>query len=284
MKKTAKLILFTIVVIGLLSIPGYLFAIPNEITSPQENEIVCGTLDLAATYDDENDDKDSVQWAVRFNTSAQNTNTRIGNVDGYNDAFSWDGESFSASFDVSGLAGGKYYFVFNPREDAGAQDIRLVRGFYIVDKCVYGGGHILQENGDKRKDWYDISFGGLVGSASSEGYMGEWQIVFHNVRDDSLDKAKFHSTNITVMNFFAPTVSCNGAVNFTIEGTLNGESGYKVIFRAGDEPDTVRIELYQGSSKIFDSSDTAGGDFTSSSNCWGTARTTLDNGNITIVQ
>lgn len=148
-------------------------------------------------------------------------------------------------------------------------------------KSISGGGQILEEEGDKRKDWYKISFGGNATDEGCSSYVGEWQIVFHNVSNDSLDKAKFHGTNVTVMNFYPGDGCINGAMNFTIEGTLNGECGYKVTFRAGDEPDTVRVQLYQGSSKIYDSSD---GDFNDESSCHGSNRTGLDNGNITIVQ
>ena len=37
------------------------------------------------------------------------------------------------------------------------------------------------------------------------------------------------------INFYTGTsASCDEAMNMTLIGTLNGESGYKVIFRAGD--------------------------------------------------
>lgn len=90
-------------------------------------------------------------------------------------------------------------------------------------------------------------------------------------------------TNITDLNFFTGT-TCS-AMNFTAMGELNHEPGYKMIFRAGDsgEPriyDTARVQIFnpQGGA-IYDTHD---GDFTDESDCVGTARTGLDNGNIKI--
>ena len=94
------------------------------------------------------------------------------------------------------------------------------------------------------------------------------------------------------MNFFpSDDASCNAAMNMTIEGTLDKEPGYSIIFRSGDagspgntnaaEPfDTVRIQLFDGVTPIYDT--TVAGNFTDESMCVGTARTGLDRGNITI--
>jgi hypothetical protein len=100
--------------------------------------ITDGTINLGAYLID--DDKDAVQWAVRKGTCAAATNTRMGNVDGFNDTFSWTPDPldpykylFSASRDVSGWEEGMYCFVFNPTEDSGETEIRLTREFYIED-------------------------------------------------------------------------------------------------------------------------------------------------------
>ncbi|GAG98063.1 unnamed protein product, partial [marine sediment metagenome] len=120
-------------------------------------------------------------------------------------------------------------------------------------------------------------------------YMGEWEVNFHNVSGDTLDKTKFHTTDISIINFFPPNdESCVAAMNFKAYGEFNGEPGYYIWFRAGDADspkglDTVRIELWQiGGGKVYDTSDKYGGDFKSESTCVGTARTGLDNGNIKI--
>lgn len=101
-----------------------------------------------------------------------------------------------------------------------------------------------------------------------------------------MDKSKFHTTDISIINFSPPdSGTCVAAMNFTAYGKWNGMPGYKIIFRAGDADgpkglDTVRVQLYNPSNvEIYDTHD---GDFTNESTCVGTARTGLDNGNIKI--
>ncbi len=162
-----------------------------------------------------------------------------------------------------------------------------------VSKCadikVHGGGHILETGGaDKRKDWFDISFGGFIGDAEAQGLFGEWQINFHNVNNNDLDKSRFHATEITSLNLYVGNSgTCTEAMNFGANGELNGVPGYRIIFRAGDssdpssyDTDTVRVELFEGNNKIYDSH--GGTEFPDESNCVGTARTGLDTGNIII--
>ena len=143
---------------------------------------------------------------------------------------------------------------------------------------INGGGVILE--GDNK-----ISFGGNVKDIGGS-FKGQWQINFHNVGNDILDKGKFHSTEIVEMNFYDGTNStCATAMNFTAMGKWNGIPGYKLIFRAGDADDpkgldTVRIEIRSpGGSQVYDTHDE---DFTDESNCVGNARTGLDKGNIKI--
>ena len=251
----------------------------GEITSPGDGEFVFQTATFEAVYNDE--DPDGVQWAVRQGTCARATGTVFGNVDGFDSPFDWDGELFSATADTSSWEPGLYCFVFNPREDGDEAPVRLTRKFWIVKGYVSGGGQLVQEiEGEKRKDWKVVSFGGAVADAGGGGYVGEMQINFHNVDGDAYDKARFHTTDITVMNFFRKT--CGIAMNFTAQGLLNGQPGYKIIFRAQDagEPgalDNVRIQLYDGSGEIYDTSD---GDFCDESDCVGDQRTMLDNGNL----
>lgn len=262
-----------------------IYAADNVITSPEDGEYILNDLHLEATYMDENTDmNDPVQWAVRKGTCAAGTNTVAGNVDGKSDSYNWNYTEFTAMLDVSQWDAGEYCFVFNPKEDSGDEDIRLTREFYIVDGMVNGGGHILEGTG-KKKDLYDISFGGSVVKIGTE-FMGNWEVNFHNVSDPlGIVKKKFHGYQITDMNFFDGNSStCNSAVNFTIHGKLNGEEGYKMIFRAGDNgspntDDTVRIQLYDDKGLIYDTYTT---DFDGGSTCVGNARTDLDKGNITI--
>lgn len=101
-----------------------------EITSPLENEQVFGVVNFDAILNDEDKD-DSVQWAVRKGTCAAGTNTVFGNVDGFNDPFTWDYETFHASADTSAWDEGEYCFVFNPTESDGDTPIRLTREFNV---------------------------------------------------------------------------------------------------------------------------------------------------------
>ena len=151
-----------------------------------------------------------------------------------------------------------------------------------ADCSINGGGHILEDTGGKRKDWHDISFAGWVKCEDDAVFSGEFEVNFHDVSVDFLNKGKFHATNIVDANFYLGT-TCN-AMNFTATGDFNGMPGYTIIFRAGDSgspntQDTARIGLYYGFSLIYD---THHGDFADESNCVGTARTGLDKGNITI--
>lgn len=197
-------------------------------------------------------------------------------------------------WDTTTYAAGEYLIRLAARDKAGNRDLsgdawlggddsQHVIKVVVVDKYVGGGGQILEKIGAKKKDWFKISFGGAVGDAGSAGFVGDWQINFHNVGVDLLDKAKFHTTSITQMNFYPPGGGdCTGAMNFYAFGKLNGVPNYKIRFRAGDSPDTVRVELYNPDGvKIYDTHD---GDFNDESDCVGSARTGLDNGDIVIMQ
>lgn len=155
---------------------------------------------------------------------------------------------------------------------------------------VNGGGHLLNGEG-KKKDLLDVSFGGSVDKWSDNTLTGDFQVNLHNVGIDGLDKSKFHGTDVTAINFFdGDNLTCNDAVNFTVNGTFDGQSGYSMIFRAGDlgspnTADTIRVSIFYGlngnGTPVYD---THTSDFTDESHCVGTARTGLDNGNITITR
>lgn len=264
----------------------------GEILEPEEDEIVFGMVDLVATYDDGDDvNDDAVQWAVREGTCAPGSNV-AGNVGGLTDPYDWDGADFSATVDTAGWAPGMYCFVFNPTDDAGQDDIRETREFFVAETHVNGGGQILEgEGGKKKKDQLKISFGGWTADIGE--LVGEWEVNFHNVGSGIDDKSKFHTTEITDLVMFdsdAPT--CEAAVRIDAVGTFNGMDDWKLIIQGGDsdlpastdfpDDDTVRIRvLTPGGATVYDTHD--GGEFTDESSCVGTARTGLDNGNITIV-
>lgn len=250
----------------------------GEITSPEPDAVVLGSVDLAATYDDGDEfDNDSVYWAVRLGTCDASTNTVAGNVDGFNDAYDWDTMNFSATVDTTGWTPGEYCFVYNP--NAGGDNVRETRWFVVPESYVTAGGHILEEEGEKRKDWYDVSASGWTADIGS--LVGEWQVNFHNTSDDAVDKTKFHGSDIIEFNLYAPdSLTCTGAMNVAVSGRYEGVDGYHMIIRAGDDADTMRFELYDPLYELV--YDTHTGDFADESSCKGTARTGLDTGDLMI--
>jgi PKD repeat protein len=94
-----------------------------EITKPEVGDVISGMVLFEAIYWD--DDPGYVDWAVRKGTCQANMGTVFGNVDGFNNAFSWDGHLFQATADTSTWENGDYCFVFNPRESGGEPSVRL---------------------------------------------------------------------------------------------------------------------------------------------------------------
>ncbi len=110
------------------------------ITNPvQDGDVVSGTTTLMAEYYDNDPDVDDVLWAVRAGTCEANQNTVMGNVDGFNDDETWDGQDFSFEFNAGDLESGDYCFIFNPTDD-GPVDVRLTREF-VVEYDNNGGGN-----------------------------------------------------------------------------------------------------------------------------------------------
>ncbi len=117
----------------------------GEITSPEEGSHVRGTVVLGATYNDGDAlDDDAVQWALRSSCN-DNTTTVAGNVDGKNTPSNWDGSTFTASVDTSTLAPGEYCFVFNPTDDAGQNNVRETRTFFVDANAPYNKDECKQD-------------------------------------------------------------------------------------------------------------------------------------------
>ena len=102
--------------LALVLLPASMAADGYQITAPEEEECVFGNTTFEATYSGK--DTGGVQWAVRYGTCDPAQNTVFGNVDGFNDDYTWeiDGEQtrFSATADTSDWTLGNYCFVFNP--------------------------------------------------------------------------------------------------------------------------------------------------------------------------
>ena len=146
-----------------------------------------------------------------------------------------------------------------------------------TSNMLTGGGMIV--DGD-----YSVSFGGNIKEMGAELWKGQMQVNFHDVGEDEFDKGRFHSTEITTANWYsanAGTCVDTRAMNVAMDGKFNGEEGWSLIFRAGDNKDTVRIHLFdKDGNEVYDTSD---GDFGDESSCFGNQRTDLDRGNLKIV-
>ena len=123
-----------------------------------------------------------------------------------------------------------------------------------------GGGQITTGKG---KNEHKVSFAGKVGYMEDLGLVGQWETNFHNVSVDSLDGARFHSTSITLLQFYKddlggpnpPPANFNFA-HFTTEGMLNGEDGYTLDVWLSDrgEPgksDAIYLGLWYGGGLLY---------------------------------
>jgi len=149
--------------------------------------------------------------------------------------------------------------------------INVVHGSQNNSKKLIGGGHI--QNGI-----FDISFGGNIRDNGS--YTGQFQVNFHGVSEETIQGGHFHSTSIKSVNWFPGGATCDSAMNTSMSGKFNGEDGWELVFRAGDNEDSVRFELFNSNGDpIYDS---YASDFKGESTCVGSARAFLDNGNLSI--
>lgn len=141
---------------------------------------------------------------------------------------------------------------------------------------VTGVGQIIDDdNGALKKNQVErISFGGNVGVRLNGELHGQWQANFHNVSDDTMDNARFHSTSIDAVTFqdmatledAAPPQSLYNFVEFEATGRFNGEDGWSVTVRAtdtgepgnapnaGSDTDSIRIQVRDsGGVLVYDS-------------------------------
>ena len=119
-----------------------------EITAPTAGQDVYGLVNFTAYLDD--NDPDSIQWAVRQGTCVAGTNTVLGNVDGHSDVATINqtdlsNQTFSFTGDMSAMTPGMYCFIYNPKEDSGESDIRETVEFNLINsptdknQCKDGG-------------------------------------------------------------------------------------------------------------------------------------------------
>lgn len=217
-------------------------------------------------------------------------------------------------WDTSGYPAGKYLIRLAARDKAGNRDLsgdpnaggddsQHVITVYVGQGYVHGGGQIINDLVTRIKtDDLKISFGGWIWDVGDAGYKGDWEVNFHNINFvnwPDFTYKKFHAEEILGIKYFNPGVNedtCYEAVNFVAKGKLDNNTEAWMIFRAGDYGapgnwtdesfDTVRISIFDDavtnntsvSGDLYDTLSDFGGD----SSCVGTARTTLDYGNVTI--
>ena len=153
--------------------------------------------------------------------------------------------------------------------------------FWLIDKFS-GGGKIIQEGQGKSKTWPKITWGGWAGTTCGDVPVGQFEVTFHNVGNDDLDKAKFISwwvndldyedfsnvgcpgadpppseANFAQVRLFGQIEDKNGSVigygTLVINGMDNGEPGN--IDEDANEvtSDGIRFILFSGGSCIYDS-------------------------------
>jgi hypothetical protein len=151
---------------------------------------------------------------------------------------------------------------------------------WLTDKFS-GGGQILEDTGGKKKDFYKISWGGWAGTIDDgEPFsIGAFEVTFHNVSNDDLDKAKFVSAdewmgitelyleyydNPYFLPAYPPESQYNEADVWYVPGDLLDEDGNPI---AGDwwmgiyaidagEPsvdDAIAFDLYDGVTLVYSS-------------------------------
>ena len=245
------------------------------IVSPSAGAAVFGdTLVLEATATADT----PVNVAVRETTDADSscslgtTNVLYRDVSGT--LSTDDAGVYSDTIDISGASTGLYCFAFDP-----ADGPRISQKFYVADGRVSGGGQILDGS-------FKVSFGGEAyaiadTSGANVAGVGSWTVQFHDVGEVGVSGTTFSGDEISDMNFFA-----DGSVaNFVVTGTWDGVAGHSVIVRAEDrgEPgsnDNVRFTLRNpGGGVVYD---TFPADFPGESDNVGTARTSVDRGNLQV--
>lgn len=154
----------------------------------------------------------------------------------------------------------------------------------LWDARISGGGQLLAETEELAKNKkpinYKISFGGGSYVSNGDLYFDGLEVTFHNVSNENVIGGKFIGEELHYMNFGFN----EGVANYKVSGTFNGESGYYMIVRVQDsgEPnfnsDNLRFELHGDIS--YDSF--TSGDFPGESEVDGTARNSLERGNIQV--
>jgi hypothetical protein len=184
------------------------------ILTPTPNEMVAGTYDFTAEYDDDDMTEDTIQWAVRAGTCNAGVNTVAGNVDGFSDSSSFVSDLFSTSLDTTSWANGNYCFIVNPKEQSGETDLRATQLFtvknYLTCEMTSDSGTVVVENNSYATSTYEHR----NWTASIPGATWVWETFL--VEDPS---------EVTVRTF-KETFSVDGVGPASLE--VAADNGYKV--------------------------------------------------------
>jgi hypothetical protein len=149
---------------------------------------------------------------------------------------------------------------------------------WLTDKFS-GGGQILEDTGGKKKDFYKISWGGWAGTIEGEVTIGAFEVTFHNVSNDDLDKAKFVSADegmgitelyleyyseVSYPPAYPPESQFNAAEVEKVKGVLLDKDGNEIVPSSGwwmwigaidgGEPsvdDAIAFDLYDGGTCVY---------------------------------
>ncbi len=176
-----------------------------------------------------------------------------------------------------------------PMTDSNGDTIYELKSIHVPEMYVTGGGQI---NTGTAKSALKVSFAGNVGSLVDMALVGHWETQLHHVSLNTLDGARFSSTEITSLVFSnrcgsepAPPDAPYNWARWTAVGRVNGEDGWTIDVRGSDfgEPgrgvDSIRFILTNPSSTVvYDSMS----DFAPNDPCSGvdSARRLLDAGNL----
>jgi hypothetical protein len=183
-----------------------------------------------------------------------------------------------------------------PMRDPAGNIIKEHKIIKVPEGFLTGGGQI--DNGRGKNKAERLNASGNVGFLADFSLVGQWNVVFHDVTNSSvdLDKAHFHSTAITALQFFhdggagpnPPPANANAAY-FAATGRLGQDPGWTLEVCLADrgEPgskgtDSLRLRLTNpGGVVVYDSlSDFAPEDNTLTGIC--ANRHKLDTGNYQI--
>jgi len=300
MKKVIAIVIASALMLALLPATAVMAVPAPSITAtPLIAENVVGTSHTITADVDPND-----VYEVEFEIVAgpNDTNTPVTVTSDANGVATWTYSSTESGVDVIQVS--------VPGTDASTEVFKL----WLTDKFS-GGGKIIQEDSElKKKDWNKITWGGWAGYC--EGYpIGSFEVTFHNVSEDQLDKATFTTeyyeefaalldwlvydtapcppadppesyANFVWLNVEGSLVYRDGTVehgwHLGIRATDNGEPG-NVKDPEGDvASDSIVFALWDDEWSLeYESFLT--GDFDADQDCFFSLRHELDGGNLQIV-